>query len=374
MQAVSLLNTSQKYGTQYEKSHAASFGGSSHVDVEARNARILEHIREKEETAQRGSAFYNAMQSDVYQKARNLSELNDEQMKTLSKAIASRDDKHKLNTYTAALVGIPVLDTIAKTVYTPGNLSGKISTAGKTAGMWGGTFILATLYNSLTNKISAVSPVARKFGDDHPVLASLLNLAGFGGVLVGAKKGLDLLISKSGLVFPKLAEYVRDFSAGTALKVNQSKINQKVLTPVAEQISKTASKFPKTSTVLKSALGLGAFAWAIGLTFKAIADRAESKNKAQSVYEGLKNARQQNINTLANVLKADAINEKIKEREINAARNEIQQAQFLQAVKEAVNLALAEKASAVDDNVIEPEIVDNDDAQYESGSRFDAQV
>ncbi len=250
---------------------------------------------------------------ESYNRAVEIANLKDQQLLSIAKADANRDDKYKFGTYAAALVGVPVADTFIRGAFTSGKLSGRLGAMGKTAAGWAGAFALATLYNGLVDKVTAVTPVLKKAEDRHPVMSTFLRLAGFAAVLVGAHKGVHKLATILPKKFPGVSKDIKKYGTKIAKKIDNSALSTKVLAPLKEKVVAYAQKNPKTASALVSGAALSVPFLAFGTLFKAVTDKTEKAEKIQDNYNQLVNARNMHRAEL------DYINSGIFARNLQAA-------------------------------------------------------
>ena len=251
--------------------------------------------RHYEKQTQDGIDARQRRMAKAYRDAVNMANLTDKQLLAIAKKDAHRDDKHKMKTYAAALVGIPALDVAAKGVLTKApKLSGKLSTMGKAAVGWGGVFALAGLYNGAVEKVTAVSPVFKRFEEKHPALSSLLGLTGFAATIIGAEAGVDKLAKVLPKKFPGVASDLGKMSAKVANVINESKITKKVLKPLKDKVVAFALKNPKATKVGVATLAFAAPALAVGALFKGLTDKAEKSEQIKETYNKLAKAREAN--------------------------------------------------------------------------------
>ena len=251
-----------------------------------------------------------------YMDAVRIANLKDQELLSIAKADANKDDKYKAKTYTTALIGIPVADTLISGAFSraPG-LSGKLSTMGKVGAGWIGAFALAGLYNGMVDKITAVSPVIKRSEDRHPIISSILRLAGFAAVLVGAHKAISKLATTLPAKLPKTAAILAETKSKAASFINNSSLNKKVITPIKNKIAETAVKHPKVAGYGLTALALSVPALVIGTIFKSITDKNEKSEKIKDTYQNLLAARELNrmqLNLINSGLIANAFNTAIQ--------------------------------------------------------------
>ena len=270
----------------------------------------------------------------AYQQAVLIANMKDEQLLSLAKADANKDKKYKLGTYTAALVGVPVVDTFVSGALSEApKLSGKLGTMGKVAAGWGGAFMLAGLYNGFVDKVSAVSPVVKNFEEKHPVIASLLSLAGFAAVLVGAHKGIgkasEVFVNK----FPKIAESMSNLKSSVADTINNSKFNEKIVQPAKTKIVELAQKYPKTARITIGAAVLSVPFMVMGTLFKLFTEKYEKAEQVKDTYKKLAEAREIN-RVVLNKINNGIVDEPIvnlanleAERELDEAKQDIENAE-----------------------------------------------
>lgn len=238
----------------------------------------------------------------AYIQAVRTANLTDKELLSIAKYDAHKDDKYKMNTYTAALIAVPTIDTFLSGVTTDApKLSGKLSTMGKAAVGWGGVFALAGLYNGAVNKITAISPTMQKFEEQHPVLKSLLGLAGFAALLIGGQKGINKLAEVLPKKLPGLTKDLAKVSDKVANYINETNLNVKILKPLKDKVVAWAVKNPKTASTGASALALSVPFMALGALFKAFTDKAEKSEQIKDTYNKLAEARQQNRDAVAMV-------------------------------------------------------------------------
>ena len=250
---------------------------------------------------------------ESYNRAVEVANLKDQQLLSIAKADASRDDKYKFGTYAAALVGVPVADTFLRGAFTDAKLAGRLGAMGKTAAGWAGAFALAALYNGLVDKVTAVTPVLKKVEDRHPVMSTILRLAGFAAVLVGAHKGVSKLAAVLPKKFPGVKKDILKYGRKLANKINNSGLNKKVLGPLKEKIVAYAQKNPKTANSLATGAALSVPLLAFGTLFKAVTDKTEKSEKVRDNYNQLVAARDMSR------AKLDYINSGIFARNLQAA-------------------------------------------------------
>lgn len=231
----------------------------------------------------------------AYQDAVAIANLTDKQLLSIAKQDANKDNKHKAKTYATAMLAVPAIDIASKGVFTDApKLSGKLGSMGKASVGWAGVFALAGLYNGAVEKVTAVSPTLKKFEEKHPAISSLLNLAGFATAIVGAEIGLKKLGGTLAKKFPGAVADLKNVKATVAEAINSSKINQKVLKPIKDNIVTLAKKYPKVASLSKTALALAAPALAAGVIFKAITDRAEKRDQMDETLSKLAMVRELN--------------------------------------------------------------------------------
>lgn len=242
-----------------------------------------DEIERKKNFAQ---AYYVAVQN---------ANLKDRQLLDIAKHEAHRDDKYKFNTYAAAMVGVPVLDTFVRGTLTGApKLSGKLGSMGRIAAGWGGAFALAGLYNGVVEKITAVSPVVRSFEERHPVIKSLLSLAGFAALFVGAQKGVHKIAETLPKKLPGVMADFGKIKARLAENINASKFNKHIVQPVKAEAIEFIKDHPKLATTGIAALWYSAPVIAIGTIFKALTDKAEKSEQIKDNYRQLAQMRDLN--------------------------------------------------------------------------------
>lgn len=324
MQPVSFSSLSQEYRVNPIKSNQSRMSNRQRAYTE--------------DYASRREMFARA-----YQQAVNIANMRDEQLLTLAKIDAHRDDKYKKNTYAAALIGVPVVDTFVRGAFAEApHLSGKLSTMGKAAAGWAGAFALAGLYGGMVNKVSAVSPVVRNFEEKHPVIKSLLTLAGFAAVLIGTTKGINKLSTAAAKKFPEIAESAAKFKTSVANTINNSKLNSKIAQPLKAKLIKLAEKYPRTAGVTLSALVWSAPVMAIGTVFKAFTDKAEKAEQTKDTYKQLIATREMNRRIV------DKINNNVQEVQIAKIANALAETELAEA-KEDIDAEKA-KSTAPEEN------------------------
>lgn len=243
----------------------------------------LDYQRNKENLAQ------------AYQDAVMIANLKDEQLLSIAKVNANKDKKYSDKTYKTALIAVPVMDTVLNGAFTKSpKLSSKLGVMGKSAAGWAGVFALAGLYGGMVNKISAVSPVVRNFDEKHPVIKSLLTLAGFAGVLIGSDKAIKKLGEFLPKKFPEIAEGAAKMKAGIAKTIDKSLFNKKLVQPLKAKAITFAKHNPRLAGVTLAALALSVPFIAMGAVFKAITDRAEKAEQVKDTYKQLAVARNMN--------------------------------------------------------------------------------
>ncbi len=231
----------------------------------------------------------------AYMAAVETANLTDKQLLSIAKADAHKDDKYKMNTYAAALIGVPVADTLIKGVTTDApKLSGKLGSMGKNALGWAGVFALSGIYNGVVEKITAVSPTMQKLEEKHPVIKSLLSLAGFAAVLIGGQKGLDKLAKVLPEKLPGVAKDLSKMKTKVAEYINKSKLSTDLYRPLKDKAIELATKHPRTASVALSALALSVPFMALGALFKAFTDKAEKSEQIKDTYNKLAEVRDKN--------------------------------------------------------------------------------
>ena len=276
MQAISFGNTSSDYykGVRVNKDGFRK-PGRQHTQA----------LSEREKTANL-KALYNM--SVIMANA------TDRDLLALAKKEAHSDDKYRAGTYAATVAAVPVADTLLRGLTTDApKLSGKLSAMGKNGLLWGGVFALAGLYNAAVQKVTAVSPAMQKFEDKHPIIKSLLSLAGFAAVLVGGQKGLTKLAEVLSKRMPGMTADLAKAKTFVADFINNSKLNTKMLKPAKDKVVAWAAKNPKTSAFALSALALSVPFMAMGLLFKAFTDKLEKTAQVKDFYSQLLVAREQ---------------------------------------------------------------------------------
>ncbi len=230
----------------------------------------------------------------AYMEAVRTANLTDKQLLSIAKSDASKDDKYKFNTYAATLVAVPAIDTFMNGVTTQApKLSGKLGAMGKAAVGWGGVFALAGLYGAAVQKVTAISPTMQKFEEKHPVLKSLLSLAGFAALLIGGQKGISKLAEVLPKKMPGVAADIAKSKTAIADFINNSKLNTKILKPMKDSIVEWAAKHPKTASTLFGGLSLSVPFMAIGALFKAFTEKAEKAEQIKDTYNKLAQVRDQ---------------------------------------------------------------------------------
>lgn len=228
----------------------------------------------------------------AYMAAVETANLTDKQLLSLAKQDAHKDDKYKVNTYAAALIGVPAVDTLVRGITTDApKLSGKLSSMGKTAAGWAGVFALAGIYNGVVEKITAVSPTMQKLEEKHPVIKSLLSLAGFAAALIGGEKAIAKLSEVLPKKMPGVMADLTKFKATVASKINGSELNKSVLKPIKDKIVQWAAKNPKTASIALTSLALSVPFMAMGALFKAFTEKAEKSEQIKDTYNKLAEAR-----------------------------------------------------------------------------------
>lgn len=267
----------------------------------------------------------------AYQRAVAMANLKDEQLLTLAKADAHRDDKYKKNTYAAALIGLPAVDTFVSGAFSKApKLAGKLGTMGKTAAGWGGAFALAGLYGGMVNKVSAVSPVVRNFEDKHPVIKSLLTLAGFAAVLIGAHKGVSKVAEVLPKKFPEIAAGVAKLKSGVAETINNSKLSTKIAQPLKAKLVAFAQKHPRTAGTMISGLALSVPVMLIGTLYKMFTEKSEKAEQIKDTYKQLAVACEMNRQIVSKI--AERVSDEplvnaanaLANKELNEAKEEVE--------------------------------------------------
>jgi len=231
----------------------------------------------------------------AYMAAVETANLTDKQLLSIAKADAHKDDKYKMNTYAAALIGVPVADTLIKGLTTDApKLSGKLGSMGKTAAGWAGVFALAGIYNGVVEKITAVSPTMQKLEEKHPVIKSLLSLAGFAAVLIGGEKGLAKLAKILPEKLPGVAKDLSKMKTNIAEYLNKSKLSTDLYRPMKDKAIELATKHPRTASIALSALALSVPFMALGALFKAFSEKAEKAEQIKDTYNKLAEVRDKN--------------------------------------------------------------------------------
>ncbi len=227
----------------------------------------------------------------AYMAAVETANLTDKQLLSIAKRDAHKDDKYKMNTYAAALIGVPVVDTLVKGITTDAKLSGKLGSMGKNAAGWAGVFALAGIYNGVVEKITAVSPTMQKLEDKHPVIKSLLSLAGFAAALIGGEKAIAKLSEVLPKKIPGVMADLTKFKASVASKINGSELNKSVLKPIKDKVVQWAAKNPRTASIALTSLALSVPFMAMGALFKAFTEKAEKSEQIKDTYNKLAEAR-----------------------------------------------------------------------------------
>lgn len=234
-----------------------------------------------------------------YDKAVKMANMSDKDLLSIAKYDAHRNDKYKAGTYAATLAAVPVVDTFVNGITTNApKLSGKLGVMGKTALTWGGVFALAGLYNTAIQKISAVSPAMQKFEDKHPIIKSLLSLAGFAGILIGGQKGIAKLAEVLPKRMPGVVADLAKARTSVANFINNSKLNAKILKPAKDKVVQWAVKHPKTSSIALSTLALSVPFMAMGALFKAFTDKSETAKQVKDNYAALVKVRNDSRKTV----------------------------------------------------------------------------
>ena len=204
-----------------------------------------------------------------------IANLKNEDLYKIARADASKTDKYKVPTYTAALATIPVVDTLVSGAFTKGPLSTKMAGMGRNALAWGGILALAGLYNGVVEKITEVVPVARKLEENHPIIKSILSIAGFVAVATAGQKGLSLLTKHAATHMPKLATKMAGWKAGLKTRINNSKLATKVYQPIVDGIKSFGVKHPKMANAGIATAALATPILTGGVLFKALTDKSE---------------------------------------------------------------------------------------------------
>ncbi len=234
----------------------------------------------------------------AYENSSAIANLSNRELRDISNAYAAKDRKYSEGTYKAALLGIPALDVFSRTIMKSGTMSQKGAFAAKAAGGWLGVFGLGAAYSVAVNKIMSVSPVARDFNDKHPIISTILNIAGIWGVLAGAQK----LAGQVKTVIPKIlpksgsfsAEHIGNVAKGIGAKLDKSSLNTKVVSPAMTKLMNSAKSNPRAAGLIGSVLYSGAFLWAAATLFKAVTEKAENSKKSDEIYNQLTQAREVN--------------------------------------------------------------------------------
>ena len=265
---------------------------------------------------------------DTYRRTVEYANLSDQQLFKIAKLDASKDDKYKFNTYAAALVGVPVADTFIRgTLSEAPKLSGKLKTMGAIGAGWIGALALAGIYNGVVDKVTAVSPTLRRTEDRHPVITSILRLAGFAALLVGATKGMGKLKTTVAKKFPGFVKDYHKMAKSLGDKINNSSFNKKFVSRIKGKAIELANKHPKLAGATLSTLLLAAPFVAAGTLFKAITDKNEKSAKIADTYRKLASARELNRRELDRIHSGvilDKFNESIAKRVDKADRSRVQ--------------------------------------------------
>lgn len=264
----------------------------------------------------------------AYQDAVAIANLKDEQLLSIAKVDANKNNKYSEKTYKTALLAVPVLDTVLNgAIAKSPKLSSKLGVMGKTAAGWAGAYALAGVYGGMVNKISAVSPVVRNFEEKHPVIKSLMTLAGFAGVLIGS----DMAVKKLGEVlpkkFPEIAAGTSKLKAGIAKTVDKSFFNKKLVRPLKARAMAFAKHNPRLAGVTVATLALSVPFIAMGTLFKAITERAEKAAQVQDTYKQLAAVRNAN-RQVVDKINQQAVSESIANLANVMCEKELQEAKL----------------------------------------------
>lgn len=228
----------------------------------------------------------------AYMDAVMTANLTDKQLLAIAKNDANKDNKYKANTYAAALVAVPTVDTFLNGITTKApKLSGKLGSMGKTAVGWGGVFALAGLYSAAVQKVTAISPTMQNLEEKHPVLKSLLSLAGFAALLIGGQKGISKLAEVLPKKLPGVAADITKAKTVVADFINNSKLNTKILKPMKDKVVAWAGKHPRMASTALSGLALSVPFMALGALFKVFTDKAEKAEQIRDTYNKLSEIR-----------------------------------------------------------------------------------
>lgn len=242
-----------------------------------------------------GNTEVNFKSRDRIQDAIDLVSMDDSQLAGLAYSITNTRQQRKKEKRNALMLmlSLPAADIISRGILeTRGalneampkaNLPAKAFTMGKTAGGWALILTGIGAYSAIKQGIASGSPGLRKFERKHPIQSLLVDL----GIILGAsimfitnKDSIKQSIKKH---FPETVAKLKDMTAETIMKLEETHFNKTTLPKWTESMSKL--RFAKA--------GKFVLANAIWITFgagliKMYHDAIKQNNRTERVYYGLK--------------------------------------------------------------------------------------
>lgn len=190
---------------------------------------------------------------------------------------SGNNKKRKASPLTVAVCALPVIDSVSKGIVQQdllanGKMGSRLLSSAKCLGSWGvgiGCVLGITKLKDLAvNKSDSLS----KFNYEHPFVAMLADIAIILGTFAAGKAGFAALKNK----FPNMGSKLSEKIYKIQTKLDNGKLNDKIVKPMTDSWNKFAGKSPKLADFTKGAIKNAAW---ITLAGTAIASMLKPVNK-----------------------------------------------------------------------------------------------
>ena len=214
--------------------------------------------------------------------------MSDQQLHQLAEYQTAFETGDRKVSNNAVLLGVPLIDSFARSTFKQGGAGEKASTFAKGLLGWTGVIALASIYNTAYDGLKKNVPAFKKFDENHPNISTALNFVGFWVALdyayKGAKKVSDAIVKK----FPDKVEKLKTKQQSIVSKIDNSWANSKLYKPAMQGLKYMENNFPQITKGLKYALPWVAPLLLISGVTKSVCAINAIKNRTKENYENLK--------------------------------------------------------------------------------------
>lgn len=218
--------------------------------------------------------------------------MNDQDLMTLAylnsyKQNKKTHDNNKKN-MTRVLYAMPFIAGLSDGILKKGSLSSKIKAGGSTTAGWGFGLLALGVFDAVKKKLVSKSETLTNFEHNHPGLALLADIGMFIGVAVLAFKGVDKFSAKIMEKYPKLQKDVVNLAEMAKTRINNSKMNNKVLNNLKNFAEEFSEKAPLAASVGRFVVDNAVWAVLFGSIFRSSSNVKQQKERVANTYNALK--------------------------------------------------------------------------------------